>query len=120
LRVVMNRVAIDVARGMRENVAARTEHRFRWITTVELDDLDPADTPDVDARVRLHDVLEFLHEHAQPDDIEMLRRVVQGESWSEIAARHGTTASAARQRVRRLRLLLESWQDRPRSSRLTQ
>ena len=113
LRVVTARVAIDLARSMRRNIAARHENAFRWVKEVELSEPHRARVPNVGSRLLLLDISRYLRTRANPVDVELLQSsVTSTESWDAIASRYDLTPTAARQRVSRLRKSLRDWLER--------
>ncbi|MEM9492826.1 MAG: hypothetical protein AAGC55_27000 [Myxococcota bacterium] len=113
LHVVSKRVAIDLARSMRKNIAARGERQFRWVQELELAETDRIIVPDVASHNQYASLCEYLNKHADPVDVDLLRRwTASPDSWQVIARRHELTPSAARQRVARLRESLRAWLER--------
>ncbi|MCG8425680.1 MAG: hypothetical protein MJE77_47985 [Proteobacteria bacterium] len=110
LRVVASRVAIDLARGMRQNVAPRHESVFRWVQEVEYSEPECAQSSNLASRLQLLDVRRYLRCCADPVDADLLTHSVSSsQSWQEIASRHNLTPNAARQRVSRLRKSMRAW-----------
>ena len=113
LHVVTTRVAIDLARGMRQNVASRDEATFRWVQEIDAATPDRSQDPDPASRLNLLDVYRYLYTRADPADVDMLQRAVQSPmSWHEIARMYDINVHTARQRVRRLRYTMRAWMER--------
>lgn len=112
LAVVAVRVTIDLARTLRQNIAARHEPQFRWVKEVSLIDEDEPTPPSSDAAIRLLDVRRYLETYPDRVAVELLQHSIEShESWSDIAGRYCLSPNAARQRVRRLRASLQRWLD---------
>ncbi len=110
LRVAAARAAIEVARGMSQNIAARRDPGFRWVREVEFLEADHAGRSGSSVYLSLFDIRRYLETRADPTDVELLRQSIQSRSsWREIARGHNLSADAARQRVHRLRRSLQAW-----------
>ncbi len=113
LNVIVNRVAIDLARSMKQNIAARSEDVFRWVQEVEFMETDKQSGIDPRINVQVIDLNRYLTEHANPTDVALLKDSIHSsETWIELGRRYNLTPANARQRVRRLRNSLRDWLQR--------
>lgn len=113
LQVVTTRVAMDLARSMRESLAARAESSFRWISEVPLSTTGEQAASRQLPEMHLVDIYHYLQTRADPLDVQLLELSIRSrKSWQEIGTLHNLSAAAARQRAQHLQASLRSWLER--------